>query len=85
MKKVTFSIPDGYAVPEGIKSGDEFDASVTMKLEDGGKKLCILKVDGIALPGYDDEGRKAQEGEATAATDASFAQRYQAATEEPIA
>lgn len=83
MKKVTFSIPEGYVVPEGIKSGDEFDAAVTMKLEDDGKSLCLVKVDGVAMPGYEDKGRKANAGAEDAAVQADFAQRYAGAMAQP--
>jgi hypothetical protein len=82
MKKVTFEIPDGYVVPEGIADGDTFTASVTMKLEDNGKRLCLTEVDGIPMPGYEDDaakGRKANEGASAAQSD--LASRYATAME----
>lgn len=88
MKKITFAIPDGYAVPEGTASGDTFDASVTLKLEDDGKRLCLTAVDGVAMPGYEEEsekGRKAQEGLADADMGANLAQRYATAMQQPPA
>lgn len=83
MKKITFEIPDGFAVPEGLESGDEFDASATFKIEDNGKKLCLLAVDGVALPGYEkdaEKGRRAQEGDA--GMQGTLAQRYATAMDQ---
>lgn len=77
MSKITFEIPDGYVIPEGLESGDEFDASATFRVEDNGKKLCLIAVDGVPMPGYEkdaEKGRKAQEGDA--AMQATLAQRY---------
>lgn len=83
MKKITFAIPDGYVPPEGTKSGDVFSANVTMRLEDDGKKLCLVEVEGNPLPGYEEEsekGQKATEGDAR--VNADFAARYQTAMNE---
>lgn len=78
--KVTFTAPKEYTVPEGITEGDTFDVAATMKLESGGK-LCLVKVDDIPMPGYEEEadkGRKAQ-GSEEAGESADLASRYQSA------
>lgn len=80
MSKVTFSAPKEYTVPEGITEGDTFDVAATMKMESGGK-LCLVKIDDIPMPGYEEEaekGRKAQ-GSDMAAEEADFGARYQSA------
>lgn len=80
MSKVTFTPPKEYTVPEGIEEGDTFDVAATMKMESGGK-LCLVKVDDIPMPGYEEEaakGRKAQ-GADMAAADTDLAMRYQSA------
>jgi hypothetical protein len=85
MKKITFKIPDGYAPPEGLKEGAEFDAAATFKMEPGGK-LCLVKVDDVPLKGYEDEheeGRRANEG--IADEGAGLAQRYAAAQQAMMA
>lgn len=80
MSKVTFTGPKEYTVPEGIMEGDTFDVAATMKLEPSGK-LCLVKIDDIPMPGYEEEaekGRKAQ-GADMASAEADLAARYQSA------
>lgn len=79
MSKITFSPPKEYTVPEGIAEGDTFDTSVTLKLEKGGK-LCLTAIDGIPMPGYEEESAKGRKpNEVDSAAQADFAQRYETA------
>lgn len=60
MKKITFAVPDNYAVPEGISEGDVFEVSATLRHE--GEKLCLVAIDDVPMPGYEEDhakGRKA--------------------------
>lgn len=56
MAKLIFDIPPGFKVPEDTQDGQEFDSVTTLKLEDG--KLCLVAVDGVDLPGYDEDDKK---------------------------
>lgn len=60
-KEGSFPMPEGYDM-EDKKPGDEFEAVCTLKVEDGGR-LCVTKVEGMDVPGYDDKEEK-DEGEA---------------------
>ena len=77
MKAIKLSIPKGYSVPEGVLDKTTFDESVTFKLE--GDKLCLTAINGIALPGYEeDAGSKS-----TPSPEAGLAGRFQAAMQQP--
>lgn len=81
-KKITFEVPEGYALPEGLgKTGDEFDAGATFRVEDDGKRLCLIALDGIPMPGYEKDAEKGRgaNNAGDAALEADFARRYQAA------
>lgn len=70
MKSTKIAIPKGYQLPEGVEAGQTFDENVTFKLE--GDKLCLTAINGVSLPGYDDE-----KGErATPPPDGQFARKY---------
>lgn len=56
----SFPMPEGYDM-EDRKPGDEFEAVCTLKVEDGGR-LCVTKVEGMSVPGYDEKEEK-DEGE----------------------
>jgi hypothetical protein len=49
----SFPMPEGFDLDDK-KTGDEFEAVCTLKVEDGGK-LCVTKVEGMAVPGYDEK------------------------------
>lgn len=66
MKKVTFAIPDNYAVPEGIAEGDVFEVSATLRHE--GDSLCLVAIDDTPLPGYEKDHAKGRK--------ANFTERY---------
>lgn len=48
--KISFSMPAGFKVPDGVKDGEAFDAMATLKVEDG--KLVLSELDGTPV---DDE------------------------------
>jgi len=51
-EKPEFYIPEGFEVPEGIKDGDTFEATVTLKKQ--GNTLCVEAVDGIEVTAEDE-------------------------------
>lgn len=63
MKMITLSLPDGVKVPDGMESGDIFQAMTSYKLMDGGKvQLC--EIDDEPVEGYkDDEGSEPNSSE----------------------
>lgn len=67
--KIKFAIPSGYQLPEGVEAGQTFDESATFKLE--GDKLCLVMLNGVSMPGYEEKGKKAEPP--------SFASQYEAA------
>lgn len=84
MKLVKFEGPKDFTPPEGTADDDTFDVAATLKLENG--KYCLVKIDGMPMPGYEDDaakGEKANEGSADAAMQADFAQRYTTAMQGP--
>lgn len=86
MSTPKFDIPEGFTPPEGTAEGDTFDVGATIKMESGGK-LCLVKIDGVPLPGYEEQaakGEKAKEGASSAAVQADFASRYQSAMSGPM-
>ena len=48
MPETYIPMPEGFEIPQGANEGEEFDATVRVKPEDG--KLCVLKINGIPLP-----------------------------------
>lgn len=55
MKAVTFKLPEGVVIPDGLAAGDKFSAMTEYQLgADGSVKVC--SVDGEYLdPKYEDE------------------------------
>jgi hypothetical protein len=79
-----FTPPKDFVAPEGIADGDTFEVSATLKKD--GDKLCLVKIDDVPMPGYEEKaakGEKANEGAASAAVEADFAQRYASAMSNP--
>jgi hypothetical protein len=60
---VEFPIPENFQPPEDAKPGKSFQALATLKLDEDGKTLCLVAVDGAAVkPGEEEEPEK-PEGE----------------------
>lgn len=74
--KTTFTPPEGYQVPEGTADGSTFDESVTLKME--GKKLCIVAINGVSMPGYEEDAEKGSKSSPDP-VEGDFAARYKAA------
>lgn len=55
-----FTLPPGVNL-DGKNEGDDLEAVVVLKLKQGGK-ACITKVNGLPLPGYDDDKEPAADG-----------------------
>lgn len=52
--KITFDAPEGFDL-EGKEPGDMVEAVVELEVEEGGK-LCLRKLNGIDVGGYDEKG-----------------------------
>lgn len=53
MKKVEFTAPAGFAVPEGTEPGKEFEAMATFQVKKDGR-LCLVAIGDHKMPGYSD-------------------------------
>jgi len=53
MKLVEFTPPDG-VVPEGTKSGEEFDLVSTFRVRPNGD-ICLVQIGDTKMPGYSDK------------------------------
>jgi len=55
MPKITFKLPDGYQLPDGVREkGDQFDAVVKLELGDEGK-VTLVSLDRTPMaPGSED-------------------------------
>jgi len=60
-KEVHLEVPEGFEVPEGVKTGDTFEAMSTYRLREDGH-ICLEAVEGNPLPG--EKGETASEEEA---------------------
>ena len=76
-KKVTFTPPEGYQFPEGVQKDSTFDESVTLKME--GDKICLVAINGVPMPGYEDEQEEGTKSSPDASVESDFAARYQQA------
>ena len=52
-----FALPAGVEIPEGLKSGDQFQTMATLVLGDNGKAM-LIEVDGQPIAGYEKMGKK---------------------------
>lgn len=61
---VDFPMPEGFAPPSGVKSGEEFTALASLKMGANGE-LQLTKIDGIPVNGKEEEESETaeQEGE----------------------
>lgn len=57
--KISFSLPPGFKVPDGVKDGEPFDAMATLMVKDG--KLVLGELDGT--PVGDEETEESVEAE----------------------
>jgi hypothetical protein len=57
-EEVSFPIPEGFAPPDDVKPGKEFQALATLKVDADGD-LCLLALDGAPVK---PEGEEADEG-----------------------
>lgn len=51
-EQISFSMPSGFKVPDGISDGESFDAMATLKVVGG--KLVLDEIDGLPISDYDD-------------------------------
>jgi hypothetical protein len=66
-KKIEFSLPEGFVVPESSsKVGDEFEVLATIQVKSGGK-ACLVAIDGYRMPGYTDGDDRSYEDAAAEA------------------
>lgn len=56
--QISFSMPPGFKVPDGVKDGESFDAMATLMVRDG--KLVLGELDGAPIS---DEPKMAEEAE----------------------
>ena len=62
-RKITFSKPAGFKVPDGIKDGEEFDSMATVKFENG--KFVLCELDGTPVDDENEPEGEAPEAELT--------------------
>lgn len=55
-RRIEFEAPPG-VVPEGSKSGDEFDAVCTFRVKSDGT-VCLVQIADEKMPGYSDKADK---------------------------
>lgn len=53
MKRVEFTPPEGFRVPEGTQPTDTFEAMATFQLKKDGR-MCLVAVGDHKMPGYKD-------------------------------
>lgn len=49
-----FPIPEGFALPEGVGPGKEFDVVSTFRVKDNGE-ICLVVLGDSKMPGYDEK------------------------------
>jgi hypothetical protein len=52
---IEFPVPEGFQPPADAKPGKTFQALATLKLDEDGKSLCLVAVDGAAVKPEDEE------------------------------
>ena len=74
-KKIEFSLPEGFVVPESAsKAGDEFETLATIEIKSDGK-ACLVAIDGYRLPGYTNGDNRSYEDAAAESMEADAAQK----------
>lgn len=63
---VEFPIPENFQPPEDAKPGKSFQALATLKLDEDGKTLCLVAVDGAAVKPEEEEPQKPDDEDADA-------------------
>lgn len=58
---ISFSVPPGFKIPDGVKDGEPFDAMATLKMENG--KLTLHELDGTPVADEPEEGEQGDESE----------------------
>ena len=61
-KEAYVDVPEGFEVPEGVKTGDTFEAMTTYRLDKDGR-LCVQEIEGNPLPGEKGESAAEEESE----------------------
>ena len=56
MKRIEFKLPEGFSIPTGKMPGDDIEVLATLRLKENGSSACIVELDGVPMPGYDDKG-----------------------------
>lgn len=51
--KNPITLPDGFEPPADLQDRDTFDA--VAKIRRDGKSYCVVELDGMPMPGYDEE------------------------------
>jgi hypothetical protein len=65
---VEFPIPEGFQPPADGKPGKTFQALATLKIDEDGKSLCLVAVDGAAVKPGDSESEEPEGEEQPEAT-----------------
>lgn len=60
---VEFPIPENFQPPADAKPGKTFQALATLKLDDDGKSLCLVAVDGAPVKPGENEPEEPEGGE----------------------
>lgn len=62
-ERFEFPLPDGFETPKNLEDGDEFDAVATVRKK--GDTYCLVELDGMPMPGYDEEESPKEEADET--------------------
>lgn len=54
MKRVEFTPPKGFGLPEGKEAGDTFESMATFQLKKDGR-MCLVAIGDHKMPGYEDK------------------------------
>lgn len=54
MKRVEFTPPKGFGLPEGKQAGDTFESMATFQIKKDGR-MCLVAIGDSKMPGYEDK------------------------------
>lgn len=58
-KRVEFTPPEAFALPEGVAPDEDFDMVATFRVKQGGT-VCLVAIGDVKMPGYDDSDKGGQ-------------------------
>jgi hypothetical protein len=61
MKKIEFTPPKAFTIPEGTDAGDTFSEMATFRVKSNGD-LCLVAIGEDQMPGYDEKPMKHGDG-----------------------